>query len=137
MFMPMWQYMVKAGEKLADLADNTLPQSVILAQSDLVTAKKNLEDLINSNTSSAEAYRNLLTSESDLRDAKEDRDDWNYNNANWDRINTARADFIRLEEELKIYLSAYETVRDLPATDPKRLKQNQLWIKRSWQGIKR
>jgi len=113
---------VKAGEKLADLADNTLPQSVILAQSDLVTAKKNLEDLINSNTSSAEAYRNLLTSESDLRDAKEDRDDWNYNGANWDRIYNARADFIRLEEELKIYLSAFETVRELPATDPKRIE---------------
>jgi len=113
---------VSAGDKLADLADNTLPQSVILAQSDLVTAKKDLEDLINSNTSSAEAYRNLLTSESDLRDAKEDRDDWNYNNANWDRINAARADFIRLEEELKVYLSAFEVVRDLPATDPKRVE---------------
>jgi len=113
---------IKAGEKLADLGDNTLPQSVILAQSDLVTAKKDLEDLINSNTSSAEAYRNLLTSESDLRDAREDRNDWNYKNANWDRINAARAEFIRLEEELKIYLSAYETVRDLPATDAKRVE---------------
>jgi len=78
--------------------------------------------LINSNTSSAEAYRNLLTSESDLRDAKEDRDDWNYNGANWDRIYDARSDFIRLEEELKIYLLAFETVRDLPAADPKRIE---------------
>jgi HlyD family secretion protein len=114
--------LVKAGEKLADLADNTLPQSVILAQSDLVTAKKNLEDLINSNTASAEAYRNLLSAESDLRDAKEERDDWNYNGADWDRINSARAEFIRLEEELKIYLSAYESVRDLPVSDPKRIE---------------
>ena len=113
---------VNAGEKLADLADNTLPQSVILAQSDLVTAKKDLEDLINSSTSSAEAYRDLLTSESDLRDAKEDRDDWNYKNANWDTINAARAEFIRLEEELKIYLSAFESVRDLPAADLKRVE---------------
>jgi len=97
--------LVKAGEILADLADNTLPQSVILAQSDLVTAQKNLEDLINSNTSSAEAYRNLLSAESDLRDAKENRDDWNYNGANWDRINSARSEFIRLEEDLKVYQS--------------------------------
>ncbi len=112
---------VKAGEILADLADNTLPQSVILAQSDLVTAKKDLEDLINSNTASAEAYKNLLTSESDLRDAKEDRDDWNYNGANWDKIYSARAEFIRLEEELKIYKAAFESVRNLPAKDSKRL----------------
>ena len=129
---------VKAGEKLADLADNTLPQSVILAQSDLVTAKKNLEDLINSNTSSAEAYRNLLTAESDLRDAKEERDDWNYNGANWDRINSARAEFIRLEEELKIYsvelMKRLEICRQQIQSE---LKQNQPWIKRNWQGIKR
>lgn len=111
---------VTAGEILADLADNTLPQSVILAQSDLVTARKDLEDLINSNTASAEAYRNLLSAESDLRDAKEDRDDWNYNGANWDRIYSARADFINLEEELKVYKSVYEAVADLPADDPKR-----------------
>lgn len=114
--------MVKAGEILADLADNTLPQSVILAQSDLVTAQKNLEDLINSNTSSAEAYRNLLSAESDLRDAKENRDDWNYNGANWDRINSARSEFIRLEEELKVYLSDFELVADLPASDVKRIE---------------
>ncbi len=114
--------LVTAGEILAELADNTLPQSVILAQSDLVTARKNLEDLINSNTASAEAYRNLLTAESDLRDAKEERDDWNYNGANWDRIYSARSEFIRLEEELKVYQSAYETVIDLPAMDPKRIE---------------
>jgi len=114
--------LVKAGEILADLADNTLPQSVILAQSDLVTAQKNLEDLINSNTSSAEAYRNLLSAESDLRDAKENRDDWNYNGANWDRINSARSEFIRLEEELKVFQSDYKLVVDLPASDSKRIE---------------
>ncbi len=113
---------VEAGEILAELADNTLPQSVILAQSDLVTAKKSLEDLINSNTASAEAYRNLLTAESDLRDAKEERDDWNYNGADWDRIYSARSEFIRLEEELKLIQDAYESVVDLPATDAKRIE---------------
>ena len=113
---------VAAGKILADLADNTLSQSVILAQSDLVTARKNLEDLINSNTSSAEAYRNLLSAESDLRDAREERDDWNYNGANWDRIYSARSEFIRLEEELKVIKSAYQAVTDLPAKDPKRVE---------------
>ena len=113
---------VKAGEILADLADNTLPQSVIMAQSDLVTARKDLEDLINSNTVSAEAYRNLLSAESDLKDAKEERDDWNYNGANWDRIYSARSNFLRLEEELKAYKSVYTAVVDLPAQDPKRVE---------------
>ncbi len=113
---------VKAGERLAELAVNTLPQSVILAQADLVAAQKELDELIASNTASAEAYRNLLRAESDLRDAKEDRDDWNYNGANWDRINNARSEFIRLEEQLKVYRSAYEEVIDLPVTDAKRIE---------------
>jgi HlyD family secretion protein len=110
---------VKSGDILAQLVENTLPQSVILAQSDLVTARKNLDDLINSSTATSEAYKNLLTAEQDLRDAKDDRDVWNYNNANWDRIYKARTEFIRLEEELKTQKAVYETVKNLPAKDQK------------------
>jgi HlyD family secretion protein len=110
---------VKSGDILAQLAENTLPQSVILAQSDLVSARKNLDDLINSSTATSEAYKNLLTAEQDLRDAKDDRDVWNYNGANWDRIYKARTEFIRLEEELKAFQSAFESVKNLPAKDQK------------------
>lgn len=113
---------VKAGDILVDLADNTLPQSVILAQADLVTAQKSLEDLIDSSTESAEAYANLLEAEQDLRDAEDDRDQWNYNLANIDRVDTARADFITKEEELKICEIGFEAVKDLPVDDPKRVE---------------
>jgi HlyD family secretion protein len=113
---------VAAGDILADLADNTLPQSVILAQADLVTAQRELEDVINSDTDSAEAYATLLEAEQDLRDAEDDRDQWNYNDADIGRVNDARADFIALEEEYKIYKTAYEAVENLPADDPQRVK---------------
>jgi HlyD family secretion protein len=113
---------VKAGDILADLADNTLPQSVILAQADLVDAQKAMEDLINSNTESAEAYKTLLESEQDLRDAEDDRDQWNYNDANIDRVNEFRADFIAKEEDYKVYKSAFDAVKNLPADDPKRVE---------------
>lgn len=113
---------VAAGDILADLADNTLPQSVILAQADLVAAQRELEDVINSDTDSAEAYANLLEAEQDLRDAEDDRDQWNYNDADIGRVNDARADFIALEEEYKIYKTAYEAVEDLPVDDPQRVK---------------
>ncbi|BBB49454.1 efflux RND transporter periplasmic adaptor subunit [Pelolinea submarina] len=116
---------VKAGDILADLADNTLPQSVILAQADLVDAQKAMEDLINSNTESAESYKALLEAEQDLRDEEDDRDQWNYNDANIDRVNEFRADFIAKEEEYKIYKAAYEAVKNLPADDPKRVKAKQ------------
>jgi HlyD family secretion protein len=116
---------VKAGDIMADLADNTLPQSVILAQADLVGAQKALEDLINSNTESAEAYKTLLEAEQDLRDEDDDRDQWNYNDANIDRVNEFRADFIAKEEDYKIYKTAYEAVKDLPTDDPKRVQAKQ------------
>ena len=116
---------VKAGEILADLADNTLPQSVILAQADLVDAQKALEDLINSNTESAEAYKTLLEAEQDLRDAEDDRDQWNYNDANIDRVDEFRADFIAKEEDYKVYKSAFEALKSLPADDPKRVQAKQ------------
>jgi len=113
---------VKAGDILADLVDNTLPQSVILAQADLVDAKKALEDLINSNTESAEAYAALLEAEQTLRDEEDDRDQWNYNEADIDRVNDARAKFIAAEEEYKLYKTAYEAVKDLPSDDPRYVK---------------
>lgn len=112
---------VESGQILADLADNTLPQEIILAQADLVDANRVLEDLINSNTESAEAYANLLEAEQDLRDEEDDRDQWNYKDVDIDQVNEARADFIAKEEELKIYYSAYEALSDLPSDDPDRM----------------
>lgn len=116
---------VNVGAILADLADNTLPQSVILAQADLVSAQKALEDLIYSNTESAETYKILLEAEQELRDEEDDRDQWNYNDANIDRVNKFRADFIAKEEDYKIYKTAFEAVKDLPVDDPKRVQAKQ------------
>lgn len=46
---------VNAQEVLAELSKTSLPQSIILAEADLVNAQKALEDLTNSNTAQAEA----------------------------------------------------------------------------------
>ena len=113
---------VEEGEILADLADNTLPQSVILAQADLVDARKALEDLINSDTQRAEAYRALLEAQSDLKDAEDDRNQWNYNNASWERIYTARTELIEREEELKDAQAAFDQLSDLPDDDEQKIE---------------
>lgn len=46
---------IAVEDVLAELAITSLPQSIILAQADLVSAQKSLEDLTNSNTAEAEA----------------------------------------------------------------------------------
>ncbi len=113
---------VEKGAVLAELADNTLPQAVILAKADLVTANRELEDLLNSTTESAVAYTDLLEAESDLRIAEEDRDEWNYNEADLDRIYEARSAFLEAEEVLKDAQYAYDVVRALEDDDPERIK---------------
>ncbi|HJS19836.1 MAG TPA: efflux RND transporter periplasmic adaptor subunit [Anaerolineales bacterium] len=50
---------VSSEEVLAELEKTSLPQTVILAEADLVSAQQTLDDLTNSNTAQAEAVVNL------------------------------------------------------------------------------
>lgn len=50
---------VRAQDVLAELEKTSLPQSIILAEADLASAQKTLEDLTSSNTPQAEAVVNL------------------------------------------------------------------------------
>ena len=92
---------VSSGTVLAELAPTSLPQNVILAQSDLVDAQRNLETVLESDTQRSQTYLNLLDAEENLKTAKEDVDDWNYNNADQAVIDNARSEFIAAEETLK------------------------------------
>ena len=112
---------VETGEVLAELAANSLPQSVILAQADLVEAQKALEDVVNSNTDSAIAYTDLLEAENDLREAEDERDQWNYNEANMGRIYAARQEFLDAEEVYKDTQVEYAKAANLEENDPDRI----------------
>jgi len=118
---------VELGDILANLADTSLPQSVILAQADLVDAQRELDNLINSETERAEAYENLLLLEKDLRTATDDRDKWNYKDTDWDLVYESRASFILAEEELKTAQKAYDAVANLEDDNQRKIAaQNKL-----------
>jgi HlyD family secretion protein len=72
--------MVAAGQTLAELAETSLPQSVIMAKAELVNAQQNLDNLVNSNANQAQAQLNLANAQQA------------YNNALWNRqvSNTSR-----------------------------------------------
>ncbi len=59
---------VSAGMELASLAHTSLPQNVILAQADLVNAQKALDDLLQSQTASAQARQALKDAQQALED---------------------------------------------------------------------
>ncbi len=63
---------VHKGDILATLDPTSLPQSVIMAQSDLVTAQKSLTDLLNSDTNRANAWIAL----NDAQDAYKKANDY-------------------------------------------------------------
>jgi HlyD family secretion protein len=65
---------VSAGAILATLEKTSLSQNIILAQADLVSAEKALDDLLNSNTASAQAVIALRKAEETLKKAQDYRD---------------------------------------------------------------
>lgn len=108
---------VVEGDILAELEENTLPQNVILAQADLVAAKRELEELLNSKTETADAYLAYLKAEQDLNTAEDDRDQWNYKNANWERVNAARAEYIQADNLFIEAQDKFNACRDLSDDD--------------------
>ena len=60
---------VKRDDVLASLDKQYLNQSIVLAESDLASAKKALEDLLNSDTAHAQALRTLDAAEDDYKKA--------------------------------------------------------------------
>jgi HlyD family secretion protein len=61
---------VTPGEVLAKLDKASLPQSVILARADLISAQRNLDDLLNSETQRAEAWKAVEDANQALEDAR-------------------------------------------------------------------
>lgn len=71
---------VAAGQTLAELAETSLPQNVILAKAELVNAQRSLNNLVSSNANQAQAQLNLANAQQA------------YNNAIWNKqgSNTSR-----------------------------------------------
>lgn len=113
---------VREGDILADLALNSVAQNIAIAQADLVNARRALEDVLSSNTARSRAYSDLLKAEKDLDQSRDDRDRWNYNNADETRVEQARAEFIAAEDALQITTSENAAALELTIDDPKRVE---------------
>jgi HlyD family secretion protein len=61
---------ITSGQVLASLAQSSLPQNIILAQSDLITTQRQLDDLQKSQTAAKQALQNLNLSQQAVYDAQ-------------------------------------------------------------------
>ncbi len=108
---------VQKDEVLAVLDEKSLSQSIILAKADLVTAKRNLENLKNSQLAQAQAYQALVAARKELEDAQKNRASKQYARAQSDTIEVARANLALAEEELKKAQDTYDIFKDRPESD--------------------
>ncbi|MFN2145320.1 MAG: HlyD family secretion protein, partial [Anaerolineales bacterium] len=97
---------VEAGEVLATLKQSSLPQNVILAQADLVSAQNALDDLLESYDALAVAVaeQNVANAQQRLEDAQEHVDDVNWTGTDKE-----------IEDAYQDLQKAYETLKEKEA----------------------
>ena len=111
---------VKANELLAELDRNSLPQSIIAAQADMITAKRNLDNLRNSQVSTAKAQQTLADAKKAVDDAQKKVDSKSYTMASQDVIDTAYANYILAQNEVNRKQEIFDGVTHLAEDDPNR-----------------
>lgn len=108
---------VKKDQVLVSLAKGSLPNNVILAEADLVTAQRKLEELKNSNTAAAQAEITLLNAKTALEDAQKNRTSKEYGRASSDTIAAARASYYMAEDKVKKAEDFYDLFSSKPEDD--------------------
>jgi HlyD family secretion protein len=111
---------VQAGEVLAALLPDSLPQSVILAQADLVQAQRALDALLESETAGSQAQLTLVNAQRAYDDARQRRERLDYQRAGQALIDDAEAKYILAQQRVDQAEQAFASVAHLPASDPAR-----------------
>ncbi len=111
---------VQANEVLANLAQTSLPQSIILSQAELFSAKKALEALQDSDTARAAAQLTLAQAQIAYNDAVEDRQNFDYRRASENTLDGLRADYILAQDAVDRAEELYGWVEDSADDDPNR-----------------
>ena len=101
---------VTAGDTLASLAQSSLPQSIILASSDLFSARQALSDLQNSSAASAAAALTLAQAHNDYKDALEEYWTIHQTYGSDDLIDNTKAKLQIAQDKVDRLEDAYEDV---------------------------
>jgi HlyD family secretion protein len=99
---------VTAGEQLAALQESSLPQSVILAEVDLIDARNELEELQSSDLNSEEAYLALVQAEEELADLQDERYLLDYERCSESTIDNQYADYLIAKDNYERQQSIFD-----------------------------
>lgn len=129
---------VKAGDVLASLSPASLAQNVVLAQADLISAQRNLDGILTSNTQRAQAQLNLVNAQKSVDSATANLNSLlgsNHGVTSPD-IENARAQVTLAQNSVDQATSMYDMVKDLPDTDAGKA-QAYTALYNAQQGLKR
>lgn len=110
---------VKHDQVLATLESSSLPQNVILAKADLVTAQRNLENLRESKAAAAQAQLTLVNAQDDLDKAQRARNNLNYSRSG-ERADAAYASYLLSENKVDQMQQIYNQFSSRPEDDLQR-----------------
>jgi HlyD family secretion protein len=112
--------LVEDEQVLAVLDEASLPQAVILARADLVTARRTLDQLLNSEVAKAQANQVLILANKELEDALTKRESKDYARASSNTVDELRANYVLAQDAVGKAEAFYDIFDGLPEDDPNR-----------------
>ncbi len=113
---------VKKGDILARLDPTSLPQNIILAQADLVEARRALENAKSSDLARAQAELNLAQAQEALESADNKREGQKYDRADEDVVDEYRSELTLAEDAYEKTKELYDQFADRPESDATRAR---------------
>ncbi len=112
---------VSAGQTLASLERSSLSQAIILAEADLISARRALENLKESDAARAQAQLALVQAQDALETAKDRRASKDYRRASDLTLEEAQTNLALAQEEVKRTEEIYDMFDRLEVNNPQRL----------------
>jgi HlyD family secretion protein len=109
---------VLKGSTLASILPDSLPQNIILAQADMVSAKRALETARNSKTAQAQAQLTFANAQKTYDDANYSRQSLETGRNNKDAAANAEAQYIIANNNLESAQAAYDSLANLADDNP-------------------
>jgi HlyD family secretion protein len=112
---------VSAGQTLASLERSSLSQAIILAEADLISARRALENLKESDAARAQAQLALVQAQDALEKARDRRASKDYRRASDLTLEEAQTNLALAKEEVRRTEEIYDLVDHLEVDNPQRL----------------
>jgi HlyD family secretion protein len=110
--------LVETGDVLAELAPSSLGQQIISAEASLVTAQRNLDDVMNSSLATAQAQLNLANAQDNYDTALRQRQYLDWQRGDQEQIDSAQADVTLAQEQVERMQEMFGYVSNLNVDNP-------------------